>query len=163
MPYRQVIEKLKEFYSAAEEIIIGIQGGRVQLWIREKGLSQPVPAIRLSDGTLHYLYLLALLCHPTLPPLLCIEEPEIGLHPDILPVIANLLIEASQRTQLIVTTHSDTLVSALSDVPESVLVCERNDGGTRLHRLDAKRLKEWLKKYSLGELWRMGEIGGNRW
>jgi len=158
---RQIIEKLKLFYDAAEELSIKIYGGTVQIFIRETGLIQPIPATRLSDGTLRYLFLIALLLDPTPPPLICIEEPEIGLHPDILPAIAEMLIEASQRTQLIVTTHSDALVSALS--PESVLICDRDDRGSHLSRLDPERLKKWLENYSLGDLWRMGEIGGNRW
>jgi predicted ATPase len=62
---------------------------------------------------------------------------------------------------IIVTTHSDTLVSALTEVPESVLVCQQDQDGTHLNRLEPAQLEEWLKKYSLGELWRMGEIGGN--
>ncbi|HBE21188.1 MAG TPA: chromosome segregation protein SMC [Cyanobacteria bacterium UBA11367] len=158
---RQIVEKLKKFYDAAEELTTKIYGGTVQIFIREEGLTQPIPATRLSDGTLRYLFLMALLLDPSPPPLICIEEPEIGLHPDILPTIAEMLIEASQRTQLIVTTHSDALVSALT--PESVLVCERDDMGSHLHRLDPERMKKWLEKYSLGEIWRMGEIGGNRW
>ncbi len=158
---RQIIEKIKKFYEVAEELTVKFSGGTVQIFIREEELIQPIPATRLSDGTLRYLFLMALLLDPTPPPLLCIEEPEIGLHPDILPTIAEMLIEASQRTQLIVTTHSDALVSALT--PESVLVCERDDQGSHLHRLNPERLKKWLEKYSLGELWRMGEIGGNRW
>jgi len=87
----------------------------------------------------------------------------LGLHPDILPKIADLLIDASQRTQLIVTTHSETLVSRLSEIPEAVVVCERDDQGTHLRRLEPDKLRTWLDKYMLGELWRMGEIGGNRW
>lgn len=158
---RQLIDKLNKFYDAAEELTTKIYGGTVQIFIREEGLTQPIPATRLSDGTLRYLFLMALLLDPTPPPLICIEEPEIGLHPDILPTIAEMLIEASQRTQLIVTTHSDTLVSALS--PESVMVCERDDRGSLLRRLDPERLEEWLKEFSLGHLWRMGEIGGTRW
>jgi predicted ATPase len=158
---RQIIEKLNKFYEIAEELTVKIYGGTVQIFIREEGLSQPIPATRLSDGTLRYLFLMALLLDPTPPPLLCIEEPEIGLHPDILPTIAEMLLEASQRTQLIVTTHSDTLVSALP--PESVVVCERNEQGSHLRRLDPELLKEWLKEFSLGHLWRMGEIGGTRW
>lgn len=158
---RPIIEKLKLFYDAAEELSIKIYGGTVQIFIRETGLIQPIPATRLSDGTLRYLFLIALLLDPTPPPLICIEEPEIGLHPDILPAIAEMLIEASQRTQLIVTTHSDALVSALS--PESVLICDRDDRGSHLRRLDPEKLKKWLENYSLGDLWRMGEIGGNRW
>ncbi|MCW6049042.1 AAA family ATPase [Lyngbya sp. CCAP 1446/10] len=157
---RQIIEKLKLFYDTAEELSIKIYGGTVQIFIRETGLIQPIPATRLSDGTLRYLFLIALLLDPTPPPLICIEEPEIGLHPDILPAIAEMLIEASQRTQLIVTTHSDALVSALS--PESVLICDRDDRGSHLSRLDPERLKKWLENYTLGDLWRRGEIGGNR-
>ncbi len=158
---RQIINKLKKFYDAAEELSIKIYGGTVQIFIREESLTQPIPATRLSDGTLRYLFLMALFLDPTPPPLICIEEPEIGLHPDILPTIAEMLIEASQRTQLIVTTHSDALVSAL--LPESVLVCERDEKGSHLHRLEPDRLKNWLENYTLGDLWRMGEIGGTRW
>jgi predicted ATPase len=160
---RKIIDKLKKFYEAAEELSVRIYGGTVQIFIREEGLIQPIPANRLSDGTLRYLFLMALLLDPNPPPLICLEEPEIGLHPDILPTIAEMLIEASQRTQLIVTTHSDSLVSALSEYPESVLVCERDEKGSHLHRLEADKLKNWLENYTLGDLWRMGEIGGNRW
>lgn len=160
---REFLEKLNLFYDALEDITTRIQGGTVQVFIHEKGVYDPIPATRLSDGTLRYMCLLSILCHPAPPPVVCIEEPELGLHPDILPTIADLLKDASKRTQLIVTTHSDALVSALSDTPEAVLVCERNESGTTLRRLDIKRLQKWLDNYSLGELWRMGEIGGNRW
>jgi len=156
---RQIIEKLQLFYDAAEELNIKIYSGTVQIFIRETGLTRPIPATRLSDGTLRYLFLIALLLDPTPPPLICIEEPEIGLHPDLLLAVAEMLIEASQRTQLIVTTHSDALVSALS--PESVLICDRDDRGSHLRRLDPEPLKKWLENYSLGDLWRSGEIGGN--
>jgi predicted ATPase len=160
---QQIITYLQMFYPLAEDITTRIHGGTVQLFVHERGLRQPVPATRLSDGTLRYLCLLAVLCHPAPPPLICLEEPELGLHPDILPTIAELLTVASQRTQLIVTTHSDVLVSALSDIPQTILVCERDDQGSMLHRLDQQQLQEWLEDYTLGELWRMGEIGGNRW
>ncbi|MBC1239449.1 AAA family ATPase [Nostoc sp. 2RC] len=161
--HRKIIEKLQKFYEAAEELGVIISGGTVQIIIREEGLIEPIPANRLSDGTLRYLFLMALLLDPTPPPLICLEEPEIGLHPDILSTIAEMLIDASQRTQLIVTTHSDALVSALSEYPESVVVCERDKKGSHLHRQESERLKKWLEKYTLGDLWRMGQIGGNRW
>ncbi|HXH09485.1 MAG TPA: AAA family ATPase [Alphaproteobacteria bacterium] len=160
---RVLLEKFRQCYEGIEDITTKVQGGTVQIFVHEQGLNQPIPAFRLSDGTLRYLCLLTLLCHPTPPPLLCLEEPELGLHPDLLTTVAELLVEASQRTQLIVTTHSDALVSALTDTPESVLVVEHDHTGTHLRRLEATRLKHWLEKYSLGELWRMGEIGGTRW
>lgn len=92
----------------------------------------------------------------------CIEEPELGLHPDVIPDIADLLIAASKRTQLVVTTHSDILIDALTDLPESVIVCEKRKGATHLRRLEREDLKPWLERYRLGELWSKGEIGGNR-
>lgn len=160
---RLLLNYLQLVYEGVEDVTTKIQSGTIQILFHEKGLASPVPASRLSDGTLHYLCLLTILLHPEPPPLICIEEPELGLHPDILPKIADLLIDASQRTQLIVTTHSETLVSRLSEIPESVVVCERDEKGTHLRRLEPEKLRTWLDKYMLGELWRMGEIGGNRW
>lgn len=159
----EIVLNLKKFNPRIKDYSIRILGGTVQLFIREEGLEKPISAMRLSDGTLRYLCLLAILCHPEPPPLICIEEPETGLHPDILPTIGELLIEASKRTQLIVTTHSDILVSSFSEVPEAVLVCEADEDGTHLNRLDGEKLKGWLKKYQLGDLWIRGEIGGTRW
>ena len=122
-----------------------------------------IPATRLSDGTLRYLCLLAILCHPAPPPLVCLEEPELGLHPDVLPTLADLMREASERCQLIITTHSDVLVDALTEQPESVLVAEKTEQGTTLSRLDAEKLRPWLENYRLGQHWTRGEIGGTRW
>jgi len=156
-----LIERLRLFCPRIDDFTAKIQGGTVQLFLHEKGLREPIPATRLSDGTLRYLCLLAILCHPEPPPVICIEEPELGLHPDALQSIAELLVEAANRTQLIVTTHSDTLVSDLTNVPESIIICDRAETGTELRRLDRSRLDNWLDKYRLGELWRMGELGGN--
>ncbi|MXY93961.1 MAG: AAA family ATPase [Caldilineaceae bacterium SB0664_bin_27] len=154
---------LARFYEHYKDFAVSVEGGTVQVLLREKDLSGWIPASRLSDGTLHFLCLSAILCHPSPPPLICIEEPEIGLHPDILPIIAEMLIEASHRTQIIVTTHSDILVDALSHVPEAVLVCEKESNATSVLRLEQEQLRVWLNEYSLGDLWRSGELGGNRW
>ena len=143
---------------------IAVEGGTVQVFLREKNLSGWIPATRLSDGTMRFLCLAAILCHPTLPPLIGIKKPEIGLHPDILPIVAEMLVEASHRTQVIVTTHSDILVDALSHLPEAVLVCEKETSATTVRRLSQEALREWLaEEYSLGDLWLTGELGGNRW
>ncbi len=160
---RRMLDRIRDFYPSVEDIVPNINNGAVQTFFHEEGLQHPVPATRLSDGSLRYLCLLAVLCHPDPPPVICIEEPETGLHPDVIPEVAKLLVEASSRSQLFVTTHSDILVDALTDVPEAVIVCEKSDGATRLRRLDAEELKPWLEKYRLGELWTSGEIGGNRW
>ncbi len=158
-----IVEKLKVVYEDVESISVRVAGGTVQTFLRERGMSSAIPAARLSDGTLRYLCLLTILYHPTPPPLICLEEPEIGLHPDLISGLAEMLREASQRTQIIVTTHSDLLVSKFSDTPEAVVVCERTPTGTTLKRLEAKALETWLEEYSLGEVWLKGGIGGTRW
>ena len=157
----ELIEALSSLYPEIKDFHIDIGGGWVQLLMAEGKYS--IPATRLSDGTLRYLCLLAILCHPDPPPLVCLEEPELGLHPDVLPNLAKLMLSASERCQLIVTTHSDILVDALTETPESVIVCEKQDGRTRMQRLDSKELTQWLDRYRLGQLWLKGEIGGMRW
>ena len=159
----RILERMKDFYPSFSDVNVAISGGAAQIFFHEMGLHQPVPATRLSNGSLRYLCLLAVLCHPNPPPVICIEEPELGLHPDIIPEVAKLLIEASSRSQIFVTTHSDILVDCLTDVPESVIVCEKYNGATKLQRLDPEKLKDWIKEYGLGELWTRGHIGGNRW
>lgn len=152
---------LKRFFPRFERLSTRVSGGTVQFYLHEPGFSTPIPPTRLSDGTIRFIALLASLLAPSPPPLLCIEEPELGLHPDALALIGDLLLEAATRTQLIVTTHSEALVSALSGQPDAVVACERPGAGTVLLRLDPERLAVWLDKYRLGDLWRMGELGAN--
>lgn len=158
---KRLLEAARKLYDGVTDFDVIVEGGTVQVMLEEKGIT--VPATRLSDGTLRYLCLLAILCHDSPPPLVCIEEPELGLHPDIMPTLAALLREASTRCQLIVTTHSDVLVDALTEEPESVVVCEKDGGRTQLRRLNRRDLAQWLARYSLGELWMKGELGGSRW
>ena len=158
---KRLLEAARKLYEGLTDFDVIVEGGTVQVFLEENGIA--VPAVRLSDGTLRYLCLLAILCHDRPPPLVCIEEPELGLHPDMMPTLADLLREASTRCQLIVTTHSDVLVDALTEEPESVVVCEKHGGRTQLQRLNKKDLAQWLTRYSVGELWRKGELGGTRW
>jgi predicted ATPase len=158
---RRLVEHLARLYEGIEDFEVVVEGGTVQVFLQEGRWT--IPATRLSDGTLRYLALLAVLLHPQPPALLCIEEPELGLHPDILPHLAELLREASGRTQLVVTTQSDIIVDALTETPEVILVCEKHEGATQLRRLDSEQLLPWLEKYRLGDLWTRGEIGGTRW
>jgi predicted ATPase len=154
---------LSRFCERFEDVKVRVGAGIAQAFLREAGLSEMLSAIRMSDGTLKFLCLLATLFHPKPPPLICIEEPELGLHPEALQLVAEALIEASESVQLVITTHSDALIDCLSDRPESVLVCERDfENGTQFERLSADRLQAWLEHYTLGQLWRKGEIGGGR-
>jgi len=160
----RIQEYLKRFCDRFEDVKVNVGEGLARPFLREAGLTEILSGVRMSDGTLKFLCLLAVLFHPKPAPLVCIEEPELGLHPDAMRLIAEALVEASERTQLIVTTHSEALVDAFTDRPESVLVCERDfDNGTQMKRLSHDELDAWLERYTLGELWRKGEIGGGRW
>lgn len=157
-----VLIGLRDLYEGLDDFDVRVKGGTVEVFLTEGDFI--TPASRLSDGTMRYLCLLAILCDPNPPGLICIEEPELGLHPDVIHKIADLLIEASERTQLIVTTHSDLLVDAMSECPEAVVVVEKHEGKTQFRRLAASdEMKAWLEKYRLGKLWISGELGGTRW
>ncbi|HLK55777.1 MAG TPA: AAA family ATPase [Chthonomonadaceae bacterium] len=160
---RILLDNLQIFNPRIEDFGVRVAFGMALTILEESGLENAIPATRLSDGTLRFLSLLAVLCHPEPPPLVCIEEPELGMHPDIIPAIAELLIEASHRTQLIITTHSDMLVSKMYDVPEAIIVCEREDRGTTMRRLTPQELEGWPEHYTLGDIWLKGAIGGVRW
>jgi predicted ATPase len=160
--FDQINEQMKQFYGPLKSIDVRLIGTHLQVVIHEEG-GFSIPAYRLSDGTLRWLALLTILLNPSPAPVTCIEEPELGLHPDIIPTLADLLRDASTRTQLILTTHSQALVECFSDDPESVCVCEKVNGATQISRLNKDRLSSWLEYYSLGQLWAKGEIGGNRW
>ncbi len=156
-----ILEGLRDLYDGVTDFQVNILDRTVQVFFIEGDFA--MPATRLSDGSLRYLCLLAILCDPDPAPLVCIEEPELGLHPDILPKLADQLVAASERTQLIVTTHSDILVDAMTERPETVVVCEKHDGRTEMRRLKKDELAKWLEKYRLGQLWMDGQLGGKRW
>lgn len=151
---------VRRFLPRFQRFSTRIQGNSVQFYLHEKGMKTPVPATRLSDGTIRFMAILALLLSPAPPPLICIEEPELGLHPDAVSLLPELLVTASNRTQLVITTHSDALVSGLTEYADSVLVAQ-NQSGTTVSRIDSDRLQGWLDEYRLGELWIQGKLGGN--
>jgi predicted ATPase len=160
--FEQVKDLARRFYEPTKSIEVRLLSTHLQIFIEEKG-GMSTPATRLSDGMLRWLALLCILLNPTPPPITCIDEPELGLHPDIIPTLADLLRDASLRTQLVVTTHSSVLVDAFSDDPESICVCEKVNGSSAIRRLSEPDLHVWLKDSSLGSLWISGQIGGDRW
>lgn len=131
---------------------------RIQLRIRWKSLKREQSAADISDGTLRFLFLLTVLASPSPAPLIAIDEPETGLHPSMLPVVAEYAVDASRRAQVILTTHSPQLLDAFGSNHPTTTVVEWHDGETHLHKLDGKKLDGWLKEYSLGALFRSGEL-----
>ena len=133
---------------------------RVQLCIRWRSLCTEQSAADLSNGTIRFLLLCAILANPDPGALIAIDEPEVGLHPSMLPVIAELAEDAADRTQVILTTHSPQLLDAFTSEPPVTTVTQWVDGATRLAVVDGEELRRWLKEYSLGALFRSGELEG---
>ncbi len=131
---------------------------RIQLRLRWKGLKPVQSAADLSDGTLRFLYLIAILANPLPPEFIAIDEPENGLHPSMLPIIAEYAQDASKRAQVILTTHSAELLDAFSEYSPTVTVAKWSEGQTRLNILSGENLRYWLQDYTLGKLYRSGEL-----
>ena len=131
---------------------------RIQLRVRWKTLSREQSAADLSDGTLRFLFLLTVLASPNPAPLIAIDELETGLHPSMLPIVAEYAVDASERTQLILTTHSPQFLDAFQDVVPVTSVVKWAEGKTDLQNVKGKQLERWLKAYSLGVLFRSGEL-----
>jgi predicted ATPase len=122
----------------------------IRLEWRQKGLDNPFLAHHLSDGTLRFMALTVLLLQPTPPSVIILDEPELGLHPVAIELLASLLHEAAQHAQLIASTQSPVLINHFE--PEDVVVVDRVGGASRFRRLETEPLREWLEDYSLGEL-----------
>ena len=113
---------------------------------------------QLSEGTLRFLWLATLLQSPGLTAVTMIDEPEVSLHPELLSLLADLLREASERTQLIVATHADRLIRFLK--PSEVVTIDINDeGAARAMRAEDLDLESWLEDYTLDQVWQMGRMG----
>jgi len=129
---------------------------------RETGSDTPLFAHQLSDGTIRFIALTTLLLQPDLknrPLLVLIDEPELGLHPYAITLLASMLQTASKRFQIIVSTQSVTLLDQLEET-ESVVVVDRENGQSVFRRLNESTLETWLEEYSLGELWTKNVLGG---
>lgn len=131
---------------------------RVQLRIRWKSLKREQSALDISDGTLRFLYLLAILANPDPSPLIAIDEPETGLHPSMFPIIAEFAQDCSRKSQIIFTTHSPQFLDAFGDTPPTTTVAQWQNGETILKVLDGERLAKWLKHYSMGSMFMSGEL-----
>ena len=132
----------------------------IRLEWKHVGQDKHFDGASLSDGSLRFIALATLLLQPQSlrPPLVLIDEPELGMHPSAVNLVASLVRSASVSTQVILATQSGHFVDPFE--PGDLIVAERVRGATQLGRVDEKRLESWLKDYSLGELWEKAEFGG---
>ena len=132
----------------------------IRLAWKHRDSDQYFGASALSDGSLRFIVLATLFLQPEKfrPSVIIVDEPELGLHPYAISVLAALVKQASVTTQVILSTQSSLLLDHFE--PEDVLVAERHGGATQLTRLDSSKLAAWLEDYSLGQLWEKNELGG---
>jgi len=154
--YNRIVSTLQLIMPQLHDFILEperLNPSSIQLRFRERGSDRDLYVSQLSDGMLRFACLATLLLQPELPPLLLIDEPELGLHPAAIELLCALLSSAAQKTQVLVATQSVLMVDGQED-PENILVTERDPSGATLaRRLDAAALQSWLQEYSLGDLW----------
>ncbi len=128
-------------------------------WIH-KSSDDYLDASALSDGTLRFICLATLFLQPALyrPSVILVDEPELGLHPFAITMLANLIKAAAVKTQIVISTQSALLLDHFQ--PEDVLVTDLEEGATTIRRLQSEDLTEWLDEYSLGQLWEKNQFGG---
>ncbi len=131
---------------------------QIRLEWQQKGSDFPFQPSHLSDGTIRFICLATALSQPEPPATIIIDEPELGLHPYAISMLADLIQSAAERTQVIVSTQSPTLLDYFE--PEDIVVVNRQQGRSSFQRLDADSLSEWMEDYSVGELWQKNVVQG---
>ena len=150
---RQIAPFFHEFRLAPSKL----NAAKIRLEWREKGSDTYFNANSLSDGTLRFICLATLLLQPELPSLVLLDEPELGLHPAAIALLADLLLSASTRTQIIAATQSVTLVNQFT--PKDIWAVDREDQQSVFRHLEEKDMSAWLDSYALGELWEKNILG----
>lgn len=157
---RRTVQRVAPFFDDFQLEPQKLNPQKIQLEWRHKGSEAYFNAPALSDGTLRFIALATLFLQPESyrPSVILVDEPELGLHPYAITLLASLVKQASVSTQVIISTQSPFLLDHFQ--PEDVLVADRVEGGTQFTRLDPAKLATWLEDYSLGQLWEKNELGG---
>ncbi|MBM3941707.1 MAG: chromosome segregation protein SMC [SAR202 cluster bacterium] len=159
--YRNIedtVRQIAPFFRGFKLVPTALNPDKIRLEWEEIGSDTYFNASALSDGTLRFICLATLLLQPDLPSVILIDEPELGLHPAAIQILAGLFQSASTRTQLLVATQSVTLINHLE--PQHVWVVNREDGASVFKHLREADMASWLEDYSLGELWEKNVLTG---
>jgi predicted ATPase len=155
-----VMQRVAPFFADFNLRPMALNEDKIRLEWKHKGSDSYFAASSLSDGSLRFMALATLFLQPAIlrPSVILVDEPELGLHPYALTMLASMIRQASTQTQIIVSTQSALLLDHFN--PEEVLVADRVENGTELRRLVEGELDEWLDEYGLGQLWEKAEFGG---
>ncbi len=158
--YQRIISTIRLIAPFFHDFILEPKGNYIYLnWQGKNQLEYVFGSHQLSDGTLRMMALITLLLQPKLPNTIIIDEPELGLHPYAIEVLVSLLLSAAEKTQILLSTQSESIISLLE--PEHVIVVDKDkNGASTFKRLNTDELNEWLNDYTLGELWNKNLFGG---
>jgi len=157
--YRDIVSAVRLVAPFFEDFILKpFSDDKVRLLWKQKGTDSPMKPQALSDGTLRFICLATVLLQPKHPDTILIDEPELGLHPYAITILAELMKARSKDTQLIIATQSAELISQFE--PEDVIICDRKEGQSTFSRLQTEPLSTWLSSYSLGDLWKKQVLSG---
>lgn len=160
--YNKIAEMLNEVNPKFKGFDFNFIGGNIELMLEEEGLNSSVHVNNISDGTLRYLCLLSILFNPDRGSLICIDEPEVGLHPDMISNIGNSIVDASEYSIFLISTHSENLLNCFNI--ENIRVFEKDErNSSKISFYEEKDFEGWYEDFSIGKMWRQGDLGGNRW
>ena len=164
--YRRDYQKMTEMLNQINGNFRGFEfhpiGGNIELMLEESGLNRLLHVTHISDGTLRFLCMLSIFYNPDRGKLICIDEPEVGLHPDMILSLTNAIKDASIDTQFIIATHSENVLNSFN--LENIKVFEKNSlNETMVKSLSEEEFKGWYEGFMPGKMWRAGDLGGNRW
>jgi predicted ATPase len=154
---QDTIRQIAPFFGKFQLAPSRLSPSKIRLEWQERGSDAYFNASSLSDGTLRFICLSVLLLQPDLPSLVLLDEPELGLHPAAITLLANMLSSAAKRAQVIVATQSVTLVNQFT--PEEVWTVDREEGQSVFRQLNSADRSDWLENYALGELWEKNLLG----
>ena len=157
--YRSIVDHVRLVAPFFKDFDFNPNGDTVSLIWKEKYSDDYRDALYLSDGTLRFICLATLLLQPSPPSTIVIDEPELGLHPHAIEILASMIRQAARNRQVIISTQSVQLIDKFS--PEDIIVVDRKDKESVFRRLSSNDLKGWLDEYSLGELWQKNLFGAN--
>ncbi len=156
---KKLLHTISESYTNFD---FNIVGGNIELMIEEQNLNKSVHVTHISDGTLRFLCLLSILYNAKRGSLICIDEPEVGLHPDMIRTISTAIKHAAETSQILIATHSENILNNFD--LESIRVFEKNENNSTCVNSFAKEtFKDWYESFSVGKMWRQGDLGGNRY
>lgn len=164
--YKKYYKKIKNSLNSINPNITDINfhpiSTNIELLLEEEELNSAVHVAHVSDGTLRFLCLMAIVHNPKRGRFVCIDEPEVGLHPDMICEIMEAMEEASDKTQFLITTHSELVLNQTTI--DNVIVCEKDENNaTSIKTFRSEEYRKWAADYSTGNLWRSGDLGGNRY